>query len=117
MAAKGRKGWKEESGYHRRSLAENMMYRLKQLGDRLFSREFDRQVAESHVRAAIINQFACLGMPQSVRTAAAISMPRRFPAWAALTAFTLASSRKSTFFALRPLPRLMSSASSACIPP
>ena len=67
MAARGRKGWQEESGYHRRSLAENMMYRLKQLGDRLFSREFDRQVAESHVRAAIINQFVCLGMPQSVR--------------------------------------------------
>jgi len=67
MAARGRKGWQEESGYHRRSLAENMMYRLQQLGDRLFSREFDRQVAESHVRAAIINQFVCLGMPQSVR--------------------------------------------------
>jgi len=45
----------------------SVMYRLKQLGDRLFSREFDRQVAESHVRAAIINQFVCLGMPQSVR--------------------------------------------------
>jgi len=67
IAAKGREGWKEESGYHRRSLAENMMYRIKQLGDRLFSRDFDRQVAESHVRAAIINQFTYLGMPQSVR--------------------------------------------------
>lgn len=67
IAAKGREGWKEESGYHRRSLAENMMFRLKQLGDRLCSREFDRQVAESHVRAAIINTFTYLGMPQSVR--------------------------------------------------
>jgi Transposase DDE domain len=67
IEAKGRAGWKEDSGYHRRSLAENMMYRLKQLGDRLFSREFDRQVAESHVRVAIINQFTYLGMPKSVR--------------------------------------------------
>lgn len=67
IADKGREGWKEDAGYHRRSIAENMMYRLKQLGDRLFSREFDRQVAESHVRAAIINTFTYLGMPQSVR--------------------------------------------------
>lgn len=67
IAAKGREGWKEESGYHRRSLAENMMFRLKQLGDRLCSREFDRQVAESQVRAVIINTFTYLGMPQSVR--------------------------------------------------
>ncbi len=67
IQSKGRAGWKEDSGYHRRSIAENMMYRLKQLGDRLFSREFDRQVAESHVRVAIINRFTCLGMPKSVR--------------------------------------------------
>jgi len=67
IAAKGREGWKEESGYHRRSLAENMMYRIKQPGNRLFFRDFDRQVAESHVRAAIINQFTYLGMPQSAR--------------------------------------------------
>ena len=67
IEAKGRDGWKEDSGYHRRSIAENMMYRLKQLGDRLFSRAFEQQVAESHVRAAIINQFTYLGMPKSVR--------------------------------------------------
>ncbi len=67
IQSKGRAGWKEDSGYHRRSIAENMMYRLKQLGDRLFSREFDRQVAESHVRVAIINRFTCLGIPKSVR--------------------------------------------------
>ena len=67
IEAKGRAGWKEDSGYHRRSIAENMMYRLKQLGDRLFSRAFEQQVAESHVRVAIINQFTYLGMPKSVR--------------------------------------------------
>jgi transposase len=67
IAAKGRDGWKDDSGYHRRSLAENMMYRLKQLGDKMFSRLFDCQVAEAQVRAAIINRFTYLGMPQSVR--------------------------------------------------
>jgi hypothetical protein len=44
-----------------------MMYRLKQLSDKMFSRLFDWQVAEAHVRAAIINRFTYLGMPQSVR--------------------------------------------------
>ncbi|MGB2903391.1 MAG: IS5 family transposase, partial [Candidatus Dechloromonas phosphoritropha] len=67
IQSKSRAGWKEDSAYHRRSIAGNMMYRLKQLGDHLFSREFDRQVAESHVRVAIINRFTCLGMPKSVR--------------------------------------------------
>lgn len=67
IEAKGRDGWKDDSGYHRRSLAENMMYRLKQLGDKMFSRVFECQVAEAQVRAAIINRFTYLGMPQSVR--------------------------------------------------
>jgi Transposase DDE domain len=64
--AKGSAGWKNDSGYHRRSIAENMMYRLKQLGDSLYSRTFERQVTEADVRAAIINTFTYLGMPQSV---------------------------------------------------
>ncbi len=55
------------SGYHRRSIAENMMYRLKQFGDGLFSRTFECQMNEAHVRAAIINTFTYLGMPQAVR--------------------------------------------------
>lgn len=67
IAAKGRTGWKKDAGYHRRSIAENMMYRLKQLGDRLFSREFHRQNTEGLVRAAIINRYTYLGMPHSVR--------------------------------------------------
>ena len=67
IEAKGLDGWKNDSGYHRRSIAENMMYRLKQLGDSLYSRTFERQVNEAHVRAAIINTFTYLGMPQSVR--------------------------------------------------
>jgi IS5 family transposase len=67
IEAKGRDGWKEDSGYHRRSLSENMMYRFKQLGDKLLSRRFACQVVEAHIRVAVINGFAYLGMPQSVR--------------------------------------------------
>lgn len=67
--ARGRETWKQESNYHRRSIAENMMYRLKQLGDKLYSRCFDCQVAEIQVRAAILNRFTYLGLPQSVRLA------------------------------------------------
>jgi hypothetical protein len=67
VEAKGRGGWKNESGYHRRSIVENVMYRLKQLSDSLYSRTFERQVTEAHVRAAIVHTFTCLGMPQSVR--------------------------------------------------
>jgi hypothetical protein len=43
------------------------MNRLKGLGERLFSRTFERQVAEVHARVAIINRFTYLGMPNSVR--------------------------------------------------
>jgi len=44
-----------------------MRYRLKQLGSRLYSRTFERQMNEPHVRAAIINTFTYLGMPQFAR--------------------------------------------------
>ena len=43
------------------------MFRLKQLGERMFSRTSERQVAEAHVPAAILNRFTYLGMPQPVR--------------------------------------------------
>jgi hypothetical protein len=43
------------------------MYRFKQLGDKLRSRRFACQVVEAHIRVAVINGFAYLGMPQSVR--------------------------------------------------
>jgi hypothetical protein len=33
------------------------------LGQRLASRDFDRQVAEFHVRVAVLNSFAALGIP------------------------------------------------------
>jgi len=61
----GRKGWKEEIGYHCRSLAETAMFRLKQtFGNKLKNRTLDNQKTESRIRCKILNQFTLLGMPQ-----------------------------------------------------
>lgn len=62
----GRTIWKKWSGYHRRSLVETKMRCLKLLGERIMSRDFDRQVAELQVRAALLNRFTQLGTPVTV---------------------------------------------------
>ena len=60
--------WKEEAGYHRRRIAENAMYRLKQLfGDSLDSRQLETQVVDVHARIAALNIMTYLGMPVSIR--------------------------------------------------
>ncbi|MBK1718948.1 IS5 family transposase [Thiocystis violacea] len=65
---KGLAPWKKDTGYHHRSLAENAMYRLKQLfGAGVASRLFDAQVNEVHARIAAMNRMTYLGMPVSVR--------------------------------------------------
>jgi hypothetical protein len=62
----GRRLWKRWSGYHRRSLAETAMSRLKRLGERLASRDPARQTAAVQIRCAILNTFNALGMPDTV---------------------------------------------------
>jgi hypothetical protein len=63
----GRAIWKQWwSGYHRRSLVETKMRCFKLLGERIMSRDFDRQVAELQVRAALLNRFTQLGTPMTV---------------------------------------------------
>ena len=62
----GRKIWKKWAGYHRRSLVETKMRCFKLLGERVMARDFDRQVAELQVRAAILNRFTRLGTPVTV---------------------------------------------------
>ena len=42
---------------------------LKLLGERIMSRDFDRQVAELQVRAALLNRFTQLGTPDTVAMA------------------------------------------------
>ena len=39
---------------------------VKLLGQKLMSRDFDRQVAEVQIRAAVINRFTALGIPITV---------------------------------------------------
>ncbi len=62
----GRKRWKEQSGYHRRSLVETGVFRLKPLfGDRVSARTFEGQASELFVRCRVLNRMSGLGMPQS----------------------------------------------------
>jgi hypothetical protein len=65
----GRTIWKKWSGYHQRSLVETKMRCFKLLGERIMARDFDRQVAELQVRAALLNRFTQLGTPVTMRVA------------------------------------------------
>jgi IS5 family transposase len=61
-----RQRWKEESGYHRRSLVETAVFRLKNIfGDKLSSRGCEAQANEVLLRCAALNRMTHLGMPQS----------------------------------------------------
>jgi IS5 family transposase len=63
---KGRRQWKRESGYHRRSLAETQVFRVKTIfGERVRARSFDGQAAQLLVRCATLNRMTHLGMPDS----------------------------------------------------
>ena len=59
----GRTIWRRWSGYHRRSRAETKMHCVKLLGQSLMARDFDRQVAELQIRAAVLNRYTALGIP------------------------------------------------------
>lgn len=62
----GIKGWKKKAGYHRRSLVETAMFRLKAIfTDRLRSRKVERQRTETKIRCAALNRMTELGMPES----------------------------------------------------
>ncbi|MBL3560978.1 IS5/IS1182 family transposase, partial [Rhodovulum sulfidophilum] len=55
----GRTVWRNRSGSHLRSRVETKMNCVKLLGQRLMSRNFDRQVA-------VLNRFTVLGIPVTV---------------------------------------------------
>lgn len=60
----GRKEWKKQSGYHKRSLVENIMYRYKTiLGDKLQARDPIRQNVETMICCKILNRMNLAGMP------------------------------------------------------
>lgn len=63
----GRKMWKVASGYHKRSLVETAMYRLKQnFGDRLQCKKEEHQEKQMEARAFALNMMTDAGMPLSV---------------------------------------------------
>lgn len=67
---KGRKRWKQESGYHRRSLSETAMYRFKTIfGPELTSRKLKSQQTEAAIKVACLNKMTEIGMPISQKIA------------------------------------------------
>lgn len=67
VRAQGRKNWKIQADYHRRSLAETAMFRVKTiLGNRLSTRTLQHQKTEIGIWCRIINKMTLLGMPQTM---------------------------------------------------
>ena len=63
---RGRRAWKRESGYSRRSLVETTMYRYKSiLGRGMRARSLTGQRLEARLGRRILNRMAQLGMPDS----------------------------------------------------
>ena len=66
----GRRAWKEEVGYHIRSLAETGMFRMKTIfGGHLANRRLECQVTEGTIRCRALNLMTHLGMPDSYKVA------------------------------------------------
>ena len=64
----GRKLWKQQSGYHRRSISETAMFRFKNaFGNRLYSRTFNRQHIESQIKVKALNLMIAHGGPISIK--------------------------------------------------
>lgn len=62
----GRQQWKDDSGYHIRSLAETFMFRLKTIfGDKLSARLLKTQITQALIRCAALNKMTHTGMPES----------------------------------------------------
>lgn len=62
----GRKTWKDDSGYHIRSLAETIIFRLKTIfGGKLSARLLETQTTQALIRCLALNKMTHLGMPQS----------------------------------------------------
>jgi hypothetical protein len=66
----GRQRWKQETGYHRRSLAETAVFRFKTIfGNTLSTRTLPRQITEARIKGAALNRMTQLGMPDSYKIA------------------------------------------------
>ena len=68
----GRALWKKLKRYHRRSLGETAMYRIKQItGGGLRSRDEGAQYTEAIIKCLVVNTMTRAGMPKGVWEAAA----------------------------------------------
>lgn len=57
--------WKNNSGYHQRSLVENAFYRLKNIfGDKMRNRTEVNRNIEQQLRVMILNRFTTYGLPK-----------------------------------------------------
>ena len=66
IRAIGRAAWKAEARYHRRSISETAVFRLKTIfTDRISARTDKGQCMQLLLRCRILNQMSTLGMPQS----------------------------------------------------
>ena len=66
----GRKKWKRDHGYHRRSKAESVMYRYKTIfGSSLWARTMENQQVEVRIKSQVLNRMTQLGMPESYAAA------------------------------------------------
>lgn len=66
----GRKKWKQEVNYHRRSRIEVAMFRYKTIiGDKISSRKFENEKIEVRIGCKILNKMTKLGMPKSIKVA------------------------------------------------
>jgi hypothetical protein len=53
----GRKRWKQDAHYHRRSISENGIFRFKTIfGECLSLRTFDNQATEMFIKGALLNK-------------------------------------------------------------
>ena len=74
VAALGRLGWQEVTGYGRRALVETTMGRHKALvGPRLHARHDAGRRTEAAIGAVVLNRMLAAGRPNSVRTAPNVS--------------------------------------------
>jgi hypothetical protein len=63
-----RKQWKQQSGYHRRSKAENAFFRWKTIhGPGMYARKIHNQQTEAAIKVAVLNRFIQIATPMAVK--------------------------------------------------
>jgi hypothetical protein len=68
---RGRKRWKEDANYHRRSLSETAVFRFKTIfTDKLQSRKIENQFGEMFIKCEALNRMTHLGMPEGYKVTA-----------------------------------------------